>query len=364
MHPAGVADCIDCHMPATTYMQIDPRNDHSFRIPRPDLSVRYGTPNACNKCHTDKDAAWATTVLREQQRLPTTSHWSEMLVGTTRLDRAAMEKSTQLAWDPAVPEIIRGTAASHLRLSNMPASRELIMKLANVPEPLVRMGAARALQESQSTLTAEVAPMLVDDPVRAVRLSAASALAAVEPILLPPGSHQKVLTGFEEYKTAQLVNAERAESHVNIANLERLQGRLDRAENSYLTAIKLNPSFIPAYVNLADLYRAWNREAQAEEILRAGIAVQTAQPALHHALGLALIRQRLPLEALPELRLAADSPDASPRFALVYGIALNSVGRNKESVEYLESALERFGNDPDLAAALEEFRQENQPGLK
>ncbi len=32
--------CPDCHMPTRTYMVVDPRHDHSLRIPRPDLSVR------------------------------------------------------------------------------------------------------------------------------------------------------------------------------------------------------------------------------------------------------------------------------------------------------------------------------------
>ena len=45
------ARCVNCHMPATTYMAIDSRRDHSFRIPRPDLSSSLGTPNACTGCH-------------------------------------------------------------------------------------------------------------------------------------------------------------------------------------------------------------------------------------------------------------------------------------------------------------------------
>ena len=60
-HPAGSrgADCLGCHMPTTTYMVVDPRHDHSFRVPRPDLSVTLGVPNACTRCHADRPAAWA-----------------------------------------------------------------------------------------------------------------------------------------------------------------------------------------------------------------------------------------------------------------------------------------------------------------
>ena len=55
--------CASCHMPARTYMVVDRRHDHSFRIPRPDLSVKLGTPNACNDCHSDKPPAWAAAAI-------------------------------------------------------------------------------------------------------------------------------------------------------------------------------------------------------------------------------------------------------------------------------------------------------------
>jgi predicted CXXCH cytochrome family protein len=62
---SAAAVCIACHMPTTTYMVIDPRHDHSLRIPRPDLSVKLGTPNPCNGCHTNRDARWAATQVNQ-----------------------------------------------------------------------------------------------------------------------------------------------------------------------------------------------------------------------------------------------------------------------------------------------------------
>ena len=52
------ASCVECHMPHKNYMVIDDRRDHSIMIPRPDLSVKFGHPNACNNCHTDKSFEW------------------------------------------------------------------------------------------------------------------------------------------------------------------------------------------------------------------------------------------------------------------------------------------------------------------
>ena len=60
---AGAA-CANCHIPTTTYMVVDPRRDHSIRLPRPDESMALGTPNACNKCHAQRDAAWAAAQMK------------------------------------------------------------------------------------------------------------------------------------------------------------------------------------------------------------------------------------------------------------------------------------------------------------
>ena len=53
------AQCVNCHMPTKTYMVVDARRDHSIRVPRPDLSISLGTPNACSQCHGDRPARWA-----------------------------------------------------------------------------------------------------------------------------------------------------------------------------------------------------------------------------------------------------------------------------------------------------------------
>ncbi len=361
LHENDAANCIDCHMPATTYMQIDARNDHSFRVPRPDLSVAYGVPNACTRCHSDRPAEWAVQVLNDADRLPAAEappHWSEMLAASNRVDQAGMDTARSLALDASAPAIVRATAASRLRLADAPRSAELVAALQADPNALVRWGIARAMQASQPGFVAVHAPPMLNDPVRSVRLAAASALAALDPVLLPAGSYANVQAGLDEYIAVQRVNNERPESHVNIANVQRLQGRAEQAEQSYRTAIRLNPSFVPAYVNLADLLRLTDREQEAESILRQAIAVEPEQPALHHSLGLSLVRQQRVADALPELALAANSPEATPRFALVYAVALNSQGQTTDAIKVLETALGRFSDDPDLINAFREFSQQ------
>src|SRR5215831_6237040 len=59
------AQCANCHIPAKNYMVIDPRPDHSFRIPRPDLTIKIGTPNACNGCHDKRTPQWAADTVAQ-----------------------------------------------------------------------------------------------------------------------------------------------------------------------------------------------------------------------------------------------------------------------------------------------------------
>jgi predicted CXXCH cytochrome family protein len=359
MHAADVVDCLDCHMAAATYMQVDPRRDHSFRIPRPALTASHGVANACSNCHADESADWLIQSLAAAGRLSLAadaSHWTARLAGANQINFAAMEDLTSLALDESVPVIIRATATARMRLGNTPAARALMQQLAMSDEPLIRLGLARALQNSQPQLVAALAPGLLDDELRAVRIEAASALAGLDPVLLPAGSQASVKAGLDEYMAAQIVNAERPESYVNMANIERQQGRLEKAEQGYRTAIVLRPEFVPAYVNLADLYRDWGREADAESVLLSGLLAVPEQAPIHHALGLSLVRQQRLEEALPELKLAAESPDATARFAWVYAVALQSNGNIDEAIQFLEGALQRFAGQPELVTTLREYR--------
>ena len=91
----------------------------------------------------------------------------------------------------------------------------------------------------------------------------------------------------------QMTNRDRAEAHVNTANLYRKLNRNDLSERSFLDAIRVNPQFVPAYVNLADLYRIQQREAEGEKLLREALDLVPGQSGLHHALGLLLVREAL-----------------------------------------------------------------------
>jgi tetratricopeptide (TPR) repeat protein len=342
-------------MPPANFMRVDARHDHSFRIPRAALAVEFGTPVSCLNCHADRDAAWAAEVLAEAGReLPAEPvHWTRRLAGAESLPLDARNLRLGLVADALTPNIIRASAMARLDLS----TDTIVGQQLQSRDPLLRLGAARALQTAAPSARVQFGPAILDDPVLAVRLAGVMVLAPLGPEVIPPASQAAFESVIDEYIAAQLVNSERAEAHVNLGNLQRHLGRADKAIAEYTTALELNPQFIPAYVNLADLYRAMGNEPVGESLLRAGLEAVPGQAALHHALGLSLVRQGRAEEAYEELRIAAEAEDATPRFALAYALIMDAQGEKAAALAYLEESLVRFSDDPSLLAALANLYQ-------
>ncbi len=347
LHPAGSAgaDCIACHMPVTTYMQVDARHDHAFGVPRPDLAARFGTPDACTNCHADRGAQWAADRLRERGRLHDTDHWRDRLATLFGVPSAARSALASLAADPAVPGIIRATA-----IVQAPASGDAALwsQLAGHEDPLIRWAAARALRSAPTSMILTHAPAMLADPVRAVRIAAADALAPVNRSLLPATARRVIDAVLDEALDAERVNGERAEAQTNIGNWERRRQRPEHAELAFRTALELNPLFVPAYVNLADLYRTQHKDAAGEALLREALALLPGQASLHYALGLLLLREERPDDARKELARAAAAVDATPRMALAHALLLEALGESEAALRSIDAARRRFGAEHEL----------------
>jgi hypothetical protein len=161
-HEAGSegAKCVSCHMPAKTYMRVDPRRDHSFRVPRPDLSAKLGTPNACADCHQDKTAAWATVKLKEwfPSGRSGSPHYGDILfAGRDRSGLETAEKLIKLALNTQKPAIVRASALDLLRRSITPKLLESSSPLLQDKSDLVRSAALRLFQNASTSLKVKTA---------------------------------------------------------------------------------------------------------------------------------------------------------------------------------------------------------------
>jgi tetratricopeptide (TPR) repeat protein len=342
------ARCVECHMPTRTYMVIDARRDHSIRIPRPDLTLTLATPNACNQCHTDKSAQWASDSIQKWyghtpqsfQRYADTFH--EAAEGAP----GALQALRALARDSDQPAIARATALAQMAEYAPPADDPTVRQAVTNESALVRRSASAALSNSEPTASAPVLAPLLADPVRSVRIDTADVIAALSP---PSPALNRAL---DEYVAAQQLNADRPESHLNLALLFVKQKKLPDAEAQLKEALSLDPSFAPAAVNLADLYRMQKRDAEGEATLRAALLRSPSDPSLLYALGLAMVREGQKAKALNLLAEAAKGDPSNPRYAFVYAVALNDAGESTAAIATLEGALKSHPYDRDSLGAI------------
>ena len=351
------AACTSCHMPTTTYMVVDPRHDHGMRIPRPDVSARIGTPNACNNCHARKTAQWSADAIRRWTgRDPEGfQQFAEALHAGSTGGPTARGALLTLLDDRKQPALARASAIDRLGRYPTPVTVEAISRALNDPDAVVRLAAVEALGGTDAATRERYLPRMLDDSVRAVRIEAARALAGAPEQSLSASQRDVFAKVLAEYVAVQTYNADRPEGRMNLGNLNAQRRDVGGAIEEYRKAIALDPTFVAAYANLADLYRAGGVDAEAEKVLREGLARNPREAVLHHALGLALVRQKRGAEGLQELRTASQLAPTSGRYAYVYAVALNSGGRAAESIAVLNAALARQPYDRDLLSGLAYF---------
>lgn len=346
----GAPDCISCHMPARTYMRVDVRHDHSFRIPRPDLSAALGTPNTCNACHGDRTPQWAADAIARwhgpgRKGFQT---WGPAFHEARDGDPAARQKLIDLARDGAIPAVARATALDELRRFPSRASAEALARGLKDADPSVRMAALRGLLSAPMEERWRLAGPLMDDPALAVRLAAARAVADVPPDRLPEADRRRLEAALNAYEAALRLNADRAEGRANLATYHLMRGDATAAERELRAGLALDPSAVELAVNLAESLRLRGREAAAEEALRAALARAPDAAMLHHALGLSLVRQKRGVEALSELEAAARLAPDDARLAYVHVVALRSWGDAARRRVALADALRRHPYDVSL----------------
>jgi len=350
------ARCVACHMPPKIFMEVDPRHDHSLRVPRPDLSVALGTPNACNMCHADRSAEWSAEAVarwygpdRRQE-----FRYGEVFAAARAGSPEAVAGLSALVGDEQWPAIVRATALELLEPYG-PEAFAAIALGSRVDEPLVRAAAFAALDRVPLEQRLRIGARGLTDPIRAVRVEAARVLAGVPSERFEPDQRRAFEAALAEYRESQLASADMPAAHLNLGVLYRKQGDMERAEESYRTALRLDPDFLPAYFNLATLYNEMRRNTEAERVLRAALERFPEEGELHYSLGLLLAEeQRLP-EAADELARAADLLPHRARVRYNLALALQHLGRNAEAEVALLRARDADPSDPEIVRAVAVF---------
>jgi predicted CXXCH cytochrome family protein len=386
------AKCVECHMPSTTYMECDARRDHSLRIPRPDLSVKLGMPNACTGCHirdakfADADKrealqkqeyalwleaakgdqevagelkrldAWCdrqiTSWLGEQRKRP--PHFVEQLSSLSRNETDAPASLAQLLKNRQMPAIARATAAQELGAFVAPgnsAQRSLKAALED-PSSLVRLAAVQALQGAEIQEQIQTLTPLLSDPARMVRIEAARALAGARD-QLSADDRRALMAAVTELKASLAGDNDRAMAHVALGYLYESLGDDDAAEAAYRLAMTIEPAVTGPRSNLAGLLdrQAEKLQQSIQQAAQRGDQSRVQQSAaLLQDIG-AEVRQLRGEEADLIARDAALAPQSA---ALQYrlGMTLILIGKRDEAEAALRHAVDLEPQTPQFAYTL------------
>jgi tetratricopeptide (TPR) repeat protein len=383
------AQCVECHMPTTTYMEVDPRRDHSLRVPRPDLSVELGVPNACTGCHLEPERIFS----EKHSKLKQYADWILMAEGgdeelkqeLSRLDSWAAETvekwygrkpreapefaaTLKAAWerDPAAHDpllklalnrrasaMVRASAAVQLAQFGTPESIAASEDLLRDPDPQVRAAAAGNLQGAPAETLLRLLPPLLEDPVRLVRTEAARVLAEAPSAELDGRQRQALRKALEEFKEGVLVNNDRSFAWLTLGILYESQGDEQRAIDAYETAIRVEPAVVGPRTNLAELYD--QRAARDEQLAQQQVYQRNRDAAMETISRAAENRAKADQLRAEELPFLARDARSAPQNAAVqyrYGLALYLAGNLEEAETALRQAVDLEPQTPEFTLGL------------
>ena len=352
------AQCVNCHMPEKNFMEVDPRRDHSFRIPRPDLSISLNTPNACVNCHKGETDRWALDNVKKWYGAGSQKqkHYGEVL-HDARLNRQGIEKDLViLALNTELSGIVRATATK--LLSNYPANLEIMQRMVDLAyddNALIRQAAIGYFERLPMEQRFPSIIGLLDDPIAAVRMEVARVLADAPPERFNDKQSQLFRVAIKEYYDAQLTLADTPAGQLNLAVLKNKQSDLVGVEKHYNRALKLDPYFMPARFNLSNHYNAIGDNKLAVQMLRDGIVLMPDSGELYYSLGLLFSEMDQLEDAADMLGKAVDFFPERVRVRYNYALTLQHLGRMFEASNELHRAHQLDQNNPDIVYALTIF---------
>jgi Tfp pilus assembly protein PilF len=366
-------------MMETTYMAIDPRRDHSFRIPRPDLSMKIESPNSCASCHLDQGGLSAEKKAKlplyqdwmlaaEQgdeevkQALQKVNQWCdeacEKWYGTNRkkdkhfgealyaVRKKSPDSVEQLKWllegsGPQFPAIARATGLREASRLGPETAVQLARNALQDESPLVRAAAAAAHDGSAdpNLLTRRLVPLL-RDPIRSVRMEAARVLVLNGINRLSGNDDQALALALEEYKTGLNNDSDRAGAHLTLGAVAEQLANAAIAEKEYRIAIALEPSSSGGRANLAALLgRQMEQLARDPSAAEKIVALQQEVETLRD-------------EELALLKRDADLLPSNANLQYRLGLALYLAGETAEAEKRLQNAVDRDPADVNFLMAL------------
>ena len=334
-------ECVNCHMPQTVYMQRHWRHDHGFTSPDPLLTKELGIPNACNRCHSDRDADWASRYCGE---------WYG-----SKMERPSRLRSRVIAFarknDPSVrPALLDMLSANEIPYwravaggllgpwSEETAVRNGLLLGLSDTNSLVRAKCVRALEPVAETPGVAAGLMSrLEDPTRGVRLAAAWALRARLDFSSKAG---------KELLDSLAFNADQPAGQMQLGALALARGTPAQAVEHYQKAVEWDPTSAVTHHDYAIVLSTLNRAREAVEQLKVACRLEPTNAEFQYTLGLGWNELGETQKAIECLQAAVRLDPGQARAWYNLGLALNSAGRLDKALEALGQAEGVDSSDP------------------
>ncbi len=359
------ASCINCHMTGRYYMGVDYRRDHSFRIPRPDLSDELGTPNACTYCHASQTSQWAANKMKEWYGSSAKQHFGSYLATVVSSQGDVRAKLEAIINDELFPPITRAVAISELGEQYPEESKKILTAKIHDPESFIRYAAVRNYPVTEEK-DIKLLVSLLNDPVRAVRFEAAVALSVFPNAQISENDRMLMHKILNEYEAAMMYSADFTASRLNLGNLYNNLGDTDKAIEQYKKAILIDQEFYPAKINLAMLYNQKGENEKAEELFKEVINDEPDQHYQKYSLGLLLAEMGRYEEAVSYLEDASAHLEENTRIKFNLAKLHEFLKNDSEAEANYIAILEQQPKSTEYLMAIVEyyFKKQNYPKAK
>ncbi len=361
--PDAGLTCLSCHMPKREFVGRFLRSDHSFRPPMPEATIKFGSPNACNQCHTDKSPEWANKIVKKRPNgnyQEETLKWAQLIKEAREQDWTNVEKIFDYINNQESDVVVANSLVRLLSNYHDDSKADVLLTALKNKSELVRSSAAYGLSGIQREDTKEALVEACQDEIRLVRIQAANAL-----LSFPEGSFTAQQQSIVDKAEAEYVNSlssrqDNWSNHYNLGIYHQNKGDAQAALNSYETAARLYPESVMPLINSSVLYSYIGNHSKAEENLRKVIEFDSKNEAANLNLGLLLAEQGRMDEAEKALKAALDAnPENNPVAAKNLSVIVAQHGDLAGAVNYATLAFKARPEDPNYGYTLAYYQMQN-----
>ncbi|OOG65908.1 hypothetical protein B0E44_15300 [Flavobacterium sp. A45] len=332
-HPVGSQSslCVSCHMPGKIYMGNDLRHDHSFRVPRPDLSVTYGTPNACNNCHQDKSNKYLTDAIVKWYGPKRKYHFADDLIPGSQLNSQSETHLKKLINYTQTPNIIKATAAFYLGKIQTQTSLNTLLKCLHNKDAQVRYRALTSLANFQPTSWVDAVGPLLSDKVRAVRIAAADLYITIPSAQIKDQYKEAFSEAHTELKTYLHYQTDFSVGNIMLADYYLKLQDYSNAEKYYKKGLRKDSQMNYAWLNLSSTYNLLGKNEEALKSLEFALKNDSKNDRIHYNMALLYNEMGNKPAAKNSFAKAVALKSLNPRVYYNYGLLLNEAKKFKEA---------------------------------